>query len=899
MADLEWMLPASRLLTLTGAAGIGKTRLAVEAAGRQASCYHGGAWMVDLASVVDPNLVPRRVAEALRLPPEPGLDLTELLVTHRRSQRILLVLDNCEHVLEACAGLCETLLDGPAEVTILATSQHALGLERETIVPVAPMSLPDRPYRVAADVALRSEAVALFCARAETAYPAGFRLTNEAAPSAVEICLRLDGIPLAIELAAARAGVLAVVEIAERLEDWFSLLTQGPSTAALRQQTLRTALDWTYDLLSPAEAALLRRLSIFTGGATLRAVEEVCVGGEVPRRQVLDLLSELVALSLVKADTSGHRARFRLLETLRVYGRVRLDEAGEQDALRSRHAQWCVGLAGEATHPLLAGDRIWVGTVAAEIDNIRSALEWAAAGQSPLLGLRLALTVAYSCQIPGQLREGQEWLERTLRANAAAPADLRAKALWGIGMLAVLQGDVEGARPAVEESLAVARAAGLPQAEAAGLNRLGFVSIFTQDPLAAMPIIEESVALTRAAGDLPLLRNALALSGRVHLFLGDTTAARSVFQECYELAGEDDVPGMCGALLGLGWTALVAGEHRRAQDLFGRALAVVRTGGERFELALVLSFLGDLAEARGQGSQARALLDEGLAHAREMGAPFPLVRGLAGLARVALSEGDLDAARGLIDEACTRARRARLPYAGVRCLHLRGAVLMAGGDLEGAETSFDEALATAKGNCDEAGVACARHLLARLARVRGHDNVAASLSCEALVAQACIPDAAGVAGSLELLAGLAVAGGRHAHAARLLGAAQATRDRSGCGRPSDEAVTWAADVARLRAEADRSTVDEAWAAGTGLSTAEVVALATKGRGTRDRPSFGTASLTPTERQVVKLAAAGLTNNEIAERLFVSARTVQGRLRRIFPKLGITSRRQLREPDTGR
>ncbi|MEO7519730.1 MAG: LuxR C-terminal-related transcriptional regulator [Acidimicrobiales bacterium] len=892
LVELARILPAARLVTLTGPSGIGKTRLAVEAATRLAPGYLGGAWMVDLTAVADPAFVPLAVEAALRLPPDPGRDPTETLIAHLRRQPTLLVFDNCEQVLEACAELCERLLAEAPEVTVLATTQQALRVSGEKVVAVSPMSLPESagaPF----GTAMRSEAVALFCARAASSSPSGFELTDEVAAAVTHICVRLDGIPLAIELAASRAGVLTTAEIAERLEDRFSLLTRGAGGAPARHQTLRASLDWSYDLLPPAQAALLRRLSVFRGGATMRTVEEVCSGGEVSRSEIPDLVSELVSRSLVSADASGPRARYHLLDTVRDYGCERLADEGELETQRSRHATWCLTVAERAAHQLLENNQFWLDAMQAELDNVRAALERAAVGREPRLGLRLAVAITPFWKISGQFREGQAWLKRTLEANPEAPTSLRARALWGIGMLAVLQGDVASATPAVEESLALARAGGLKRAEAQGLNLLGFISIFTQDPLAAMSRLEESVALARSVGDLGLLVNALALYGRAHLFLGDVSAARQVFEECLEVTGHDEVQTV-DSFIGLGWAAFIAGEHRRAGELFGRALPLARALGERYDIALVLSFLGELAWARGDGAEARARLEEGLSLARAMGAPFPMVRCLGGLALVALSDADLATARTLADDACALARRSRLPYAYVRCLHIQGVVRVASGDAHGAQVALDEALATARDNFDDAGAAVSSYQLARLARSRGNDQRAASLASEALAIQVLIPDAAGTASGLELLAGLALTTGRQAHAARLLGAAESIRDEAKSPRPPDEAAGYQADLARLVAEAEPTDRERDRAAGGRLSPSDAVALATRGRGPQDRPPHGSASLTPAERQVVDLAAAGLTNNEIGEKLFISARTVQGRLLRIFPKLGVKSRRELRE-----
>jgi predicted ATPase/DNA-binding CsgD family transcriptional regulator len=890
LASRLWAPGPSRLATLTGPSGIGKTHLAIEVARRVAPRYPHGAWLIELAPVADPALVPRAVVDALHVRPQPGRDPVDLLLDHLASRQALLVLDNCEHLLVACSALCTTLL-ASSQVTILATSQRVLDVADEHVVTVAPMSLPD-PSATVAEEAMRSEAVRLFCMRAEASAPS-FRLTDGNAPDVVEICRRLEGIPLAIELAAARSNVLAPVEIAERLVDRFRLLSRGPGNAPTRHQTLRASIDWSYDLLSPAEATLLRRLAVFAGGAPLKAIEEVCAGGDLTPDDVVDHLSELADRSLLVADpTSSPRTRIRLLETVREYGRERMAAAGELHEQQRRHAEWCLSVCATAEDHRRSG-RAWDAVLQAELDNVISALRWAVEHDSAL-GVRLAIEMYPFWKVRGELREGQGWLERTLGTNRDVPGELRSRALQDIGMLAVLQGDVATATSAVEESLAVARRDGIRTMEALSLNLLGFISIFSQDPLAAMPLLEESVALNRAIGEVGLLISALALYGRAHLFVGETDAARRVFEECLELAGGADGDDADIGLIGLGWAAFLAGEQREARSLFGRALPLVRAQGDRYNAALVLSFLGDLAWTRGDLAEARASLDEGLALARAMGAPFPTAKCLAGLARVAAAEGDHDAASRLAGEACRVARESRLPYAAVRCQLVHCGVDLAVGDLHGAQEAADEALTLAQGNGDEGGVAAATLQLARVARARGNDERAASLASEALAIQLRLPDSAGLASSLELLAGMLVRGGRLASAARLFGAAEAIRRESGSPCPPDELDTFNCDVGQVRAAAAADPeLEEAWASGATLTRCEAVLLASRGRGRRNRPAHGWAALTPAERQVAELAVLGLTNNEIGEKLFVSPRTVQGHLLRIFPKLGVRSRRQLR------
>jgi predicted ATPase/DNA-binding CsgD family transcriptional regulator len=891
MAAVAALVASSRLVTVTGSSGMGKTRLAVEIAARIEGDYPNGAWLVELAPVGHADLVPQAVAAALGLDPEPGLDPTDAVVAHLADADALVVLDNCEHLLGAAAALAERLLRDCAGVRVLATSQQLLGVPGERTTSLRPLTLPGPADGMSPEQALESEAVALFCARAAASNPA-FSLTDEVLPAVGEICGRLDGIPLAIELAAARISVLGPADIAERLGDRFRLLTGGSAMAEPRHQTLAAALGWSYDLLTSEEATLLRRMSVFAGGATLHAVEDICTGDGVPRRDAVDLLTSLVAKSLVIADTTRPRARYRLLETVRAYGHERLEETEEIEAVRTRHAAWCVTQVERAWHQVGVGnERYWVAALEADHDNLRAALEWAIGARSAV-ALRLAGALTLFWKTRGYLREGQDWLRRALDAVPGAPPPARARALYGLGMLSIMRGDVAAARAAVEESLAVARTARLRRAEAQALNLLGFISIFAQDPLAAKPVLEESVAMARADGDVGSLISSLSLYGRAHLLLGDVNEARRVFQECFDLADETgETPS--AALIGLGWTTLGAGEWRRSEELFRRALTIVRHAGNRFETALVLSFLGHLAWARGKPADATALLEEGRSLSLVMGAPFPLSRCLYGLAQVALAEGDPARAAGLADEACAVAEKARLPYALVRALLVRGDVRRAKGDTEAARAAYDEALALARAHSDSVGVATALTRQARLARQRGADDEALTWLSDAIALQASAGDG-GVVSSLEAMAGLATDQGRLPVAAGLFAAAVTMRAASGSVRTPGELADYEADVGRLRAAMTPVDLEAASAQGAAMSREEAVALALRGRGARDRPTHGWASLSPTERQIVDLVAEGLTNREIGNRLFISDRTVQGHLSRVFPKLGVTSRREVRE-----
>lgn len=890
LAQVIRSLESERLVTLTGPTGIGKTRLALEVAGRTHGAYPNGVWLVELAPLGEPDRVPQAVASALGLDPEPGRDTIEALVARLRTASSLVVLDNAEHVLDACGALVDRLLAECPSVRVLASSQRPLAVPGERRVAVPPLSLLDPALPASVEEALESEAVALFCVRAAAAH-AGFTPTDEMLPYVAEICDRLDGIPLAIELAGARVSALGPADIAERLAGRFGVLTGGPPTADARHQSLQAALDWSYELLTPEEATLFRRLSVFAGGATLHAVEEVCTGMGAPRDDAVDLLTSLISKSLVMADVTRARARYRLLETVRAYACDRLEAEGEAAAVRARHAAWAVSLVERAWHQVGPDDqRFWTDALEADHDNIRAALEWAFAHQPPV-ALRLAAALTPFWTTRGYLQEGQEWLRRAIEISGARRG-LRARALYGFALLATMRGEVAVARPVAEESLALVRDGQLRRAEIPALNLLGLISIFTQDPLAAKPVLEESMAKARAEGDPESLIESLALFGRVHLFLGDIDAARRVFEECVALTDPGRDKGT-DALIGMGWTALAAGQLHRAQELFERALELLRQAGDRFETALVLSFLGELAWTRGSLAEATALLDEGRALALAMGAPFPLSRCLYASAKVASGQDDAATAEKLAHEAHEVADRARLPYALARALHVRGDLRRASGDPEGARALYQEALTVARANADAVGCAASLYRLARLSRSSGADDEAVALVTEAIKVHADTGDG-GLASSLELLGALTAEQGRTVSAAGLFGAAQGLRDALGSVRPPDEIADHDADVAALQAALEPDELEAAWAQGAAMSRQEALALALRGRGSRERASHGWSSLSPTERQIVDLVADGLTNREVGEKLFISPRTVQGYLSRVFAKLDVTSRRQLRD-----
>src|ERR671916_668446 len=380
LTEVERLLEHNRLVTLTGSGGCGKTRLALAAASEVVEGFEDGVWVVELAPLADPILVPQAVASVLGVREQPGRSPTETLADHLESKKVLLLLDNCEHLVDACATLAEALLRSCPELRVLATSREALGITGEVAWPVPSLSLPDLRRLSDIEGLPRYESARLFVERATTAKPT-FALTEENASAVAQVCYRLDGIPLAIELAAARTKVLSVEQIADRLEDSFGVLSAGGRTAMPRQHTLRATMDWSHELLSREERSLFRRLSVFAGGFTLEAAEAACSGllpdGELEQGEVLDGLSGLVDKSLVAVGEKDGEARYRLLETVRQYGQEKLERSGETAEIQRRHAGFMLGLAEEAG-PELKGPRQgeWLGRLETEHGNLRAAMRW-------------------------------------------------------------------------------------------------------------------------------------------------------------------------------------------------------------------------------------------------------------------------------------------------------------------------------------------------------------------------------------------------------------------------------------------------------------------------------------------------------------------------------------------
>jgi len=879
LADVAQALTESRLIVVTGPSGVGKTRLVREAGARVASRHPDRVHLVELAAIRAPHLVSRAVATVLSVWEEPGRPLLDTLMSHLRGRRLLLVLDNCEHVLEECARVADALLQSCPDLSVLATSQAPFGIGGEQVWPLAPLAIPgaEAPTELVAS----SEAVSLFTLRA-AATSAGFSLTPPLVPIVAEICRRLDGLPLAIELAAARVAVLSPQEILARIDNRFAILTGGSRAVLPRHQTLQAAFEWSHDLLSKEEAVLMRRLSVFSGGCTLEAVEAVCAD-EGREHDVLVALTGLVAKSLTLANTSGAEARYRMLETIRLFGAERLERSGEAAALQRRHANWCLALA-ERAEPALTGENQlpWLERLETEHDNLRTGLAWAISEREADLALRLAGALTIFWRVHCHFREARDWLSAALTLEGHPSGASRATALWGLGFMDVMLA-LESASAELQESLAIAHEAGDARGEARALLLLGNREWQLGD-------FERSIALARQVEDFWCLAHALACAGKCRLMMGEVRSAHALLQESVDVGRRSrDQQSLRLGLNFLGELLIKEGRYDEAETVIHEVLELSRRLGEPYIIAVNLARLGKLAAGRGDFHRARDLLGTALGMEREGAAALTLNSCLADLGWFELSLGQLDAARGFFEEAHSLAQGAGLR--SFSALHGLGEVALIEDRWTEAEALFDEARSDLHPDAkpDAAGIASSK---GRLARARGDIRKATLLCAEALALRYECSEAPGVARSLEEMAGLAAQAGQAERAGRLFGAALAVRKANGYARAPALQSGYEADVDLVRRRLGPKRSEALLREGRNMSLDEAVSYALKGRDARGRPQTGWSALTRSERDITGLVAKGLTNREIGAQLFVSPRTVETHLTSVFSKVGLSSRREL-------
>lgn len=667
IAEVKRLLAASasRLVTLTGSGGCGKTRLALQTGNELRADYPQGVWFVELAPVVDPALLPQAVAAALDLREEPSRPILATLMDYLRARKSLLILDNCEHVIEASAHLAEALLRACADLHILASSREALGIAGETAFRVPSLSTPDPHQSLPAEGLPQYEAVRLFIDRAALALPS-FRVTDDNASAVAQICHRLDGIPLAIELAAARVKVLRVEQIAERLTDAFRLLTGGSRTALPRQQTLRAAIDWSHNLLPDTERILLRRLSVFAGGWTLEAAELVCSDYAQPAvnsaqpppptskeslltEDTLDLLTQLVNKSLVLVEREqGADARYRLLETVRQYAREMLIETQEAEPVRQKHLEYYLQLATQAELEL-TGPRqvVWMNRLEVELDNLHAALGWSVE-RDVEAGLRLAGALRWFWQNHDRIADGSGWLSQLLgQQSKFSHLSTRAKALNVQSEMLLWRNDLAESRLLAEEGLALYRELGDKRGEADILLTMGALNFMQATLTPGTPLAEQSLALYRGLGDILGISEALNLLGVIQ---PDDEQSRLLLEESLTLCRQlGHLAGIAGRLNSLASRAYQNCDYIAARRWLDESLPMHRLLGKS-GVGDVLEGYGGISLRRGDYEQACAYYEESITLYRDSGRYFESIWPLVGLGYAVLKKGDRARARAVFEE---------------------------------------------------------------------------------------------------------------------------------------------------------------------------------------------------------------------------------------------------------
>jgi predicted ATPase/class 3 adenylate cyclase/DNA-binding CsgD family transcriptional regulator len=856
-----------RLVTLTGPGGIGKTRLALQAATEMLDTFTDGVYFVDLAPISDSSLVVSTIAQTLGIRESGSVPLNEHLTDYLRPKYMLLVLDNFEQVLAAASLISELLAAAPT-LKVLVTSRAVLHLYGEREFVVSGLALPDAQQLPPLEQLTQYDAVWLFIERAQAA-KADFAVTNDNAPAVAEICMRLDGLPLAIELAAARSKLFAPQALLARLTNRLKLLVGGPRDLPARQQTLRSTIDWSYNLLNAGEQTLFRRLSVFVGGCTLEAAEAVCNTDDNLSMEVLDGLSSLVDKSLLKqVEGVGGEPRFVMLETILEYALEKLDEYDEMAIFQQQHAAYYLALA-ETAHPQLHGPHmlVWLPRLRQNYSNLLKALAWYHhRPDDGEMSLRLAGALWFFWWLQGLWSEGRTWLREVLDRAHQRRMEMPAAYAWaafGAGMLEHSNGNLSEAETLSQLSYSCACQAANRALMADALDMLFRCADSRGDLANALALITEAVTLCREGQHMFELGVALQHLAGLHLRRGNSDEAQETLDECYRISQSLGNPYQYAAVLGQsGIFALYRDDDAQAMKYFEESVALWQQIGDHVNLAWCLAWLGDIARRQQKDTQAVRRYHESLALTEKTGNKYCYAYTVQKLGQLARQNGDY----------------------------------------QQAQTSYKASLRAYQELNDQEGMAVAQATLGYVALHQDDAVQAAACFRESLSLSRNLEDRGQIGLGVLGFAGVALLRGQAIHAVRLLGAAKRLLDTSTSPIDLPDRVEhdWVKNA--LQVQLDEATFATMWAEGQALPLEQVIDEALTAptepkplKGVQ-RTSHSPASTLPypsglTEREVdiLRLVAQGLTDAQVAERLIISPRTVQGHLRSIYGKLDVTSR----------
>jgi non-specific serine/threonine protein kinase len=761
IADLSHALRHSRLVTLTGPGGIGKTRLALRLADSTHREYPDGVWFVDFADAASGASVTQMVASVLRVREQSARSPEVVLAEAVANRRMLLVLDNCEHLVDVCARLSYALLQGCRELRVLATSREPLNIEGEVVWRVPPLSLPALAPTSSVEQAAAFESVRLFIDRAQAVWPE-FRLSDDNVASVIDVCRKLDGIPLAIELAAGRLSALSPSEIASRLSGRFELLRAGTRSALPRQQTLRATLDWSYDSLSEKDKRLLRGLSVFAGGWALEAAEAVC------SQDCLSGLLGLVEKSLVMVDEHAKVTRYCLLQTIREYAHEKLETAGEVDGYAEQHLTYYVNLAEHARHKLAGSEQVqWLGRLERERENVQAALQRALDTHASKRALQL-VTAVWRLWAHGHLAESRLLLEQVLDQTSDAPVALRAEALLAAGTLAYEQGDYDAAGVHFQASLEAHRDLGDDRGVAAALNQLAGLARARNDHELAIALYEHHLRVQQELGDKLGIAHALDELGHVAQVRGEYNRAIELHTQGLALFRElEDLSGAAYALNSLGVSARARGDYQQAAATLAESLALFEELGDKRGIACTYDCLGVLARYQGANERAAKLHQDSLAMYREMGNQRGMAYALDSLGNVARAREDWQQAEKLHKQALQLYESFQDTRGTAYALGGLGATTIRRGDLGLAQTLLNRSLALHRQAGNRAGFASVLTQLADVAVAQHKTDHASALYDESLIINRELGNLRGTARAIAGQARLALARGDREQSSKL------------------------------------------------------------------------------------------------------------------------------------